>query len=284
MEQVQTHSGYRVAVIVLNWNGKQLTLDCLESLAKITATSAHVILVDNASTDDSVAAVTQAYGDRVTVIQNDENVGFSKGNNRGIRHALAAGAEYVLLLNNDTVVDPGFIEPMLAEFNDPRVGIVGSKIYYFNPPDKIWFAGGGLSFFRGRAWHVGIRHSDDGRFDTPGDTDYITGCSLMARATMLDQIGLLDPTYRAYYEDADLCVRARTAGWKIRYAPQSKVWHKISASTGGQVSRRKITQKWKSGLKFFATHARPWHWLTIPIFQAIDAVRVAILVATGWIR
>lgn len=278
-------SAPRVTIVILNWNGRELTLECLESLERVETPRVDRIVVDNGSTDGSVEAIRGQYRDRVTVIANRENLGFAAGNNVGIRHALDSGADFVVLLNNDTVVDPEFIDHLLRTFaDDPGVGIAGPKIYYYTPPDQIWFAGGRISLARGVSWHIGIREDDRGQFDRGGEVDYVTGCALMASREVFDTCGFLDPSYVAYYEDADFCMRARLAGFKIVYAPRGRVWHKISASTGGQMSRRKISRKFKSTWKFLRRYARPWHWLTIPFFFALDATRVVILVAAGRIR
>jgi GT2 family glycosyltransferase len=275
----------KVAVIVLNWNGKALTLDCVRSLLEVRTPHVEIVVVDNASIDGSAEALRDAFGDRVTLIVNDKNLGFAEGNNVGIRYALDRGADFVMLLNNDTVVDAGLIDGMLRPFNSaPEVGVTGPKIYYYTPRDQIWFAGGEVFLWRGVSRHVGIREQDRGQYDEPRDVDYITGCALMARREVFAATGLLDPSYVAYYEDVDFCTRTTRAGFRIVYAPDGKVWHKISASTGGQMSRRKIARKLKSTWKYFRRYARPWHWLTIPFFFAADVIRIVILVVTGRIR
>jgi GT2 family glycosyltransferase len=274
-----------VAVVVLTWNGRDLTLDCLRSLAAVKTANLRVLVVDNGSTDDTVAAV-RAQGDpRVTVLENGANLGFAAGNNAGIRRALDSGADFVLLLNNDTVVDPDFVDHLLAGARaNPDVGIAGPKIYFFDPPDRIWFAGGEVSMWRGTARHIGIRETDRGQHDRARDVDYVSGCALLARRAVFERVGLLDPGYRAYFEDADLCARATRAGFRVRYVPAAKVWHRISASTGGQLSRRKIARKLASARRFFAAHARPYHWTTIPLFFALDVVRIGLLVLAGRVR
>lgn len=283
--QTRAAEGPVVAVVVLNWNGESLTLDCLDSLSAIETPNVELVVVDNASTDGSVEAIRAAHGERVTIIVNDDNLGFARGNNVGIEYALERGADYVLLLNNDTVVDRTLIDHLLGPFAaDPNVGISGPKIYYYTPPDQIWFAGGVVSLARGTARHIGIRQIDRGQWDTERDVDYVTGCALMIKRDVLETVGTLDPTYVAYFEDTDFCTRAVRAGYRAVYVPRGKVWHKISASTGGQVSRRKITRKFKSSWKYFRRYARPWHWLTIPFFFAVDVIRIVFLVLAGRIR
>ena len=275
-----------IAVVILTWNGRDLTIECLESLAAVrNAGGMRTIVVDNASDDDTVSALRSRFGDNVKIIENSANIGFSRGNNVGIRYALKNGADAVLLLNNDTAVDPDFIAPLeRALRDDPGVGIVAPKILYYTNPDQIWFAGGEVFLARGTARHVGIRERDVGQYDTPRDIDYATGCALLARREVFESIGMLDPSYTADYEDTDFCMRARRAGYRIRYVPAAKLWHKISASTGGQLSRRKVLRKFRSTLKFFGRYARPWHWLTIPFFFTADVLRIAVLALSGRIK
>jgi len=278
-------SAPKVAVIVLNWNGLDLTLDCLESLLATTWPNLDVYLVDNASSDGSVEAVQEKYAGRVKIIVNGTNLGFAGGNNIGIDRALNDGADYVLLLNNDTVVAPGMVGHMADLLvQNPEAGIAGPKIYYHNPPDQIWFAGGEVFLARAIARHIGIREKDTGQYDTLKETDYITGCALIARREVFERIGKLDPVYVAYFEDTDFCMRARRAGYKIYYVPAGKVWHKISASTGGQLGAKKIKRKFRSTRIFFGRYARPWHWLTIPFFLLADVIRIGFLVGFGRIR
>ncbi len=275
----------KVAVIVLTWNRKSLTLDCLESLVSLEYDNVDLIVVDNASTDGTATAIREGYGDRVTIIENDRNLGFAVGNNIGIRRALDGGADYVLLLNNDTVVDPGLLDHLVAAAAEsPEVGIVGPKIFFASPPDRIWFAGGEVSLARGTSRHIGIRQTDRGQFEETRVVDYITGCALMAARAVFETVGDLDPVFVAYYEDVDFCMRARQKGYRVVYVPAGKVWHRISASTGGQLGAAKIRRKLRSTLIFFRRYASPHHWLTIPLFFAVDALRIFFLVGTGRIH
>ena len=274
-----------IAIIVLTWNGRDLTLDCLRSLEAVATPGARAILVDNASSDGTIAAVRERYGDRIAVIENTANVGFAAGNNAGIRRALAEGADFVLLLNNDTFVAPDFVDELLRPMQGANdIGITAPKIYYAEPRNQIWFAGGVISLWRGTARHIGIREMDRGQYDRERDIDYATGCAMLVRREVFEKAGDLDPSYQAYFEDADFSLRARDAGFRIRYVPAAKVWHRISASTGGQLSRRKASRKLASARRFFVRHARPWHWATIPFFFVLDVLRIAGLVLTGRIR
>jgi GT2 family glycosyltransferase len=274
-----------IAVVVLTWNGKALTLECLESLVAVTTPGVRVIVVDNGSTDGTVAAIRDRYGERVAIVETGANLGFSGGNNAGIRRALEEGVDFILLLNNDTRVDASFLDALVHPMLEtPRLGITGPKIYYESPPDRLWFAGGVISMWRGTARHVGIRQTDRGQYDVPRDVDYVSGCALLARRAVFERVGLLDEGYTAYFEDADLCLRARHAGYGVRYVPAARVWHRISASTGGQLSRRKVRAKLRSARRFFGRHARWYQRITVPFFFALDVVRISVLILAGRIR
>ena len=222
-----------VYVIVLNWNAWEDTIECLSSLQKLDYPNYVTVVVDNGSTDGSEDRIREAHPS-ITILQTGENLGFAGGNNVGIRYALERGAEYVWLLNNDTVVDPKALGSLVEEaLSNTCIGVVGSKIYYYEPPDTIWFAGGTLNPLTGRTAHPGAGERDVGQYDSPRDVDYIAGCSLLARKEMVNRIGLLDPNFFIYFEDLDWATRAKRDGWRVRYQPESKVWHKESQAFGG---------------------------------------------------
>ena len=253
-----------VWVIIVNWNGREVTLDCLDSLHHATYRNRHVLVVDNASTDGSVEGIRKLHPD-VEVLALPENRRFAGGNNAGIRHALKGGAEFLLLLNNDTTVDPGYLEPLVERLSsDPSTGIVAPKIYYHSQPDRLWYAGGSISFWSGSMKHVGIREYDHGQHDTPGETDYATGCCFLTRGELVAKIGLLDESYYMYTEDADWCMRARRAGYRVMYEPQARVWHRLSVSAGGHLSWYKLKNKACSNFRFFRRYARWYQWFTLP--------------------
>jgi GT2 family glycosyltransferase len=224
-----------VYVIVLNWNGRQDTAACLESCLQLSYPRVRLLVVDNGSVDGSEEALRERFPD-VPLLQTGKNLGFAGGNNVGIRYALEHGAEFVLLLNNDTVVDPRFVDALVAAAADPAVGMLIPKIYYFEPPDVLWYAGAYMNEWLGWGNHLGAGKRDVGQFDAISETNRPTGCALMVRRAVCETVGLLAEEYFCYCEDLDWGLRARNAGFKLLYVPTSKVWHKISRSTGGSRS------------------------------------------------
>lgn len=226
----------RIAIIILNWNGRSDTLECLESLSHLSYSNYEVCVVDNASTDGSEAAIQKLFPN-VNVILNEQNLGFAGGNNVGIKLALEEGAEYILLLNNDTFVDPDVVSALMKiAKSDVCIGIVGPKIYYNDKPQTIWFAGGTFSCRQPSSFHIGKDELDVGQYDAPIECDYVTGCAMFIKAAVFKRIGIFDERYFLYYEETDFCLRAKDEGFKIMTAPAAKVWHKISSSTGGKYS------------------------------------------------
>ncbi len=219
-----------VYIIILNWNGWRDTLECVASCRKLAYDNVRIIVIDNGSSDDSEQILYRNLPD-IEVIQSGINLGFAGGNNVGVRLAMERGAQYLWLLNNDTIIDPAALRTLVdtAE-RDSHVGIVGSKIYFFSAPQRIWFAGGfwkyGKLFFNIR----GEGDEDKGQYDRSEAVDFITGCSLLIRADTVRDIGLLNEKYYLYWEDVDWNARAGKHGWKICFEPRSVIWHKVSSS------------------------------------------------------
>lgn len=221
----------KVTIIVLNYDGLTDTPACLESLALLDYPDYEVIVVDNGSTDGSVAVIRERFP-AVTLLENDENLGYTGGNNAGLKYALAQGADYALLLNNDTEVALDLLTRLVEVTEaDQLIGIAGPTIYYHEQPDVIWSAGGAIDWGRGKTSMVGLNERDDGQFGTtPHSVDFVTGCAMLARRALIEQVGMLDERFFAYYEEAEWCVRATEAGYKIVHVPLARMWHKISPS------------------------------------------------------
>jgi GT2 family glycosyltransferase len=221
-------------VVVLSWNGREDTLACLESLRQVDA---EVICVDNGSTDGTAAAVRERFPE-VGLIENAENLGFAGGNNVGIRRALERGAEWVVLLNNDATLAPDAVDAFARTAREhPRAGILGGKVYFDQPPDRIWFAGQRVRLGLGYSWRPrGYRRPDGPKYSDVVPTDRAVGALLAASRQLIDRVGPLDEDLFAYVEDVDWCVRAREAGFEVLIAPDARAWHRVSASTGGEAA------------------------------------------------
>ncbi|MFA6896749.1 MAG: glycosyltransferase family 2 protein [Patescibacteria group bacterium] len=221
----------KVYIIVLNWNGKDDTLDCLQSLRSTNYDNYKVVLVDNGSEDDSVKAVKEKFPE-AEVVETGKNLGFAGGNNVGIEYAIKAGADYVFLINNDTTVHPDYLKELVdvAE-SDVKIGAVGSKIMYYSEPERIWFVGGKINWLKNKGEHIGLDEIDKGQFDEIREVDYLTGCALLVKREVVEKVGVLEDDYFLYYEDADYSLRIQNAGYKTVYTPKSKIFHKVSRST-----------------------------------------------------
>jgi GT2 family glycosyltransferase len=253
-----------VTIVIVNWNGREVTLECLASLRAVTYPSYRIVLVDNGSSDGSADAVRRLHPG-VVLLETGANLRFAGGTNAGIRHALKSETEFLLLLNNDTTVEGEFLSFLVSRMKeDPGIGMVVPKILYHSRPDVIWYAGGIVQWWTGTIAHRGIREPDRGQHDTGGETDFATGCCLLVRRSVVERIGLLDESYRMYVEDVDWSWRARGAGYRIFYEPRARIWHKVSVSAGGQFSRFKLTNKFVSSMRFFFRYSTWYQWLVFP--------------------
>ena len=227
----------KVFVIILNWNGKEDTLECLESVRKIDYPNFTTLVVDNGSSDGSEEAFRAAFPD-IAVLQTGENLGFAEGNNIGIRFAMDKAADYVFILNNDTIVDPHVVSALVDEAErNPKAAILGSKIYFYDRPDIINSAGGAFHHDIFKPYHIGYGFKEDNKtYSEVNSVEWITGCAILLRILPLREVGLFDPDYFLICEELDLCTRVRKHGYEILFVPASKVWHKISASFEGSYS------------------------------------------------
>ncbi len=239
------NKSYNIAVILVNWNGKQDTLTCLESLKKVDlkSNSLSITVVDNGSIDDSVSVIKKRFPE-VRVIAAGKNLGFTGGNNIGIRHALQNNTDLIWLLNNDTIVDKNVLS-FTRTFDDETVGAAGCKIYFapghefhhdrYKESERgkvFWYAGGLVDWNNMYASHRGVDEVDHGQYDALQETPFITGCSFVIRSEVIQKVGMLDDIYYLYLEDLDWNLRIHRAGWKTMYIPSSIVWHVNAGSSG----------------------------------------------------
>lgn len=275
-----------VTVIILNWNCWEDTIECLESLYRVSYLNFEIIVVDNGSEDDSrtrireycrgelepesefseydfnckpIELTTYTKEDlssdvecnfptaepSLTLIENEENLGYTGGNNVGIRFALDAGdPEHLLLLNSDTVVDTEFLTELVAAAEkEENVGFVGPKIYFYAYGEKdrrnvIQYAGATHNLWRFQPRHFGMGEIDCGHYDEDTETEYVHGSCMLVRTAMIKEIGLLDDEFFSFREENDWAMRGWKHGWKSVYAPQSKIWHKGSGGPTEELSDR----------------------------------------------
>lgn len=292
----------KISIIILNWNGWQDTIECLESIFQNNYLNYNVIVVDNHSKDESIKKIKEYCDGEIIVkspffehdpsnkpvkiletefnndfkkkcikssspnlilIKNDKNEGFAEGNNIGIKYALKnLNPDYILLLNNDTVVDKDFLTEMvkISESND-KIGIVGPKIYYYDEPNRIWFAKGKISWNFCRGLNVGYNEIDIGQHDQITEIEYASGCAFLIKKEVIEKIGLLDKKFFLYFEEIDWTLRASERGYKSVFVPNGKIWHKVSQSGGGiadevglyYITRNRwlLMKKWANKFNFF---------------------------------
>ena len=243
-----------VYVVLVQWGKADLTIDCIKSLFESTYTNLHIVIVDNASPDDSLNIIRKYEGEKVKVITAKTKNGFSAGNNLGIKYAIRCKADYILLLNNDTVVDKNLVNDLVENCNDHCITV--PKIYYYSKPDIIWYAGGNINYKTGRAYHIGQDEPDSPEYSKKREVDFATGCCLLIPHSIITNVGLMDESYFLYWEDVDYSLRFRNKGYKIIFCPDAKVWHKVNSSTGtqskvslyyGNRNRLYVTKKYNFG-------------------------------------
>jgi hypothetical protein len=227
----------KVFVIILHWNNQSDTLECLESLKKIDYPNYQVVVIDNGSKEKFRVQrldLNGTEGSKVKIIYNQKNLGFAGGNNVGIRYALEKGADYVLLLNNDTIVSQDFLKKLVdSGESNKKIGLLGPKIYFVpyqrflsvqgfaDDSQRIWFAGGQINWLSNQGKMKGYGEIDRGHYDHPPvqETEYITGCCLLIKRAVVEKIGLLPEDYFLYYEDTAWSLEARRAGYKCIFVP-----------------------------------------------------------------
>jgi GT2 family glycosyltransferase len=253
----------RTALIILNWNSREMTAECIRSVLSMHGNDYELIVVDNGSHDSSVEYLKREFP-QSTLLPQSRNLGFAAGCNIAIREALGRGVKYVLPLNNDTIVDRDFLNELVrvAERN-PQAGIVSPKIYYYDSPERLWWAGGRFSLWTGIPTHVGRKERELGQFNRERRLDWATGCALLMRCDVLREIGLFDERVCGNGEDLDLSLRVRRAGFDIWYAPKARVWHKegVDFRKNRGEHARKFTAT-RSLLWIMHRYAKPIQWVS----------------------
>lgn len=266
-------SSPRVAAIVLNYNGREVTLQALESLSAMTYPDFQLVVVDNGSTDGSFDAVAQAFP-QAHQLRTENNLGAAGGCNLGIEWAMHEGFDYLLILNNDIEVAPDMLTELvrLAE-SDATIGCVGPKEYYYWDRQRLWSAGGTLRFREAITRERGDGEIDRGQYDRDEEVDYINGCAMLVRREAVAKAGLWDPIFHLAVEDADFCTRIKAHGYRCFFAYRAVLWHMVGYATG-IYKPGKTFHTGRSTAIYVRRHATLWQWIT-----ALSSFAVSIPVA-----
>jgi GT2 family glycosyltransferase len=251
--------GLLLSIIIVNWNGGQVLLDCLESIySRVHPFAFEVIVIDNASTDGSPEQVAGRFP-QVHLARNSENLGFAGGNNRALE---MAHGRYRLLLNSDTLVLDDALEILLEEMDShPKTGIMGCRLHF--PEGHLQRSFGGFPNLFTELLDQTMLHRlitacrmRGGAYDKPHEVDWVTGACMLVRQEVFAQIGGLDEGYHMFLEDVDWCLRAREAGWRVRYTPRARIVH-IKGFSSRLVMPRMIVEDQYSAFRFFRKHRGP---------------------------
>jgi len=296
---VPTDLSPKVSIILLNYNGAEDTIACLQSLQKISYSNYNIVIVDNASPDGSMDKIKDYLQSQLLdytvysspdeamqspkpqlkfmLLQTGHNGGYGYGNNIGIKYALQHGADYVLILNNDTVVDPGFLKPMVQMCEDDEsIGIVSGKIYFYDRPEVIWFNGGRFHPCTGKVEHVNFNEKNTGQ-NPPKENTFISGCMWLIPRKVFETVGLINEEYFMYVEDLEFCKRVLNAGYLLKFCEKSHIWHKDGAATKGEYSELSVFWRTKNMNSFIAKYTEPI-WCKLLAF-AMANLRISLRLA-----
>jgi GT2 family glycosyltransferase len=254
----------KVIAIVLNWNLVEDTCRCVLSLMESDYANLELLVVDNGSERVLYEQLKGSLPAKTQLLRSEGNLGFAAGNNLGLRYALEHGADYALMLNNDTRVDPVMVSQLVAAAQaNPQAGLLGPIIYYMSAPNRVWFAG--YRFSHGiYVLRRGLRLVPP--LQPFEEVDFVSGCCLLMSRAALERVGFFSSDYFMYYEDLDLCFRVKEAGLKILCVTGARMWHAVSASTGGADSPMKQYYQVKSSLIFYRKHSHGLkRWLNISL-------------------
>ncbi|RLD38739.1 MAG: glycosyltransferase family 2 protein [Bacteroidetes bacterium] len=258
-----------ISIITVNYNQAKTTMEMIESLSNITYPNIEIIVVDNASTKEDPQIIKETYP-RIILIESVLNYGFAGGNNLGI---MRARGEYILLLNNDTIVDPNFLEPLVKKFQDnPKIGAISPKIRYFYKKDTFQYAGyTEINKWTIRNKTIGENEIDTGQYDEDRETAYTHGAAMMVPMEVIKKVGMMSYEFFLYYEEADWCLRIRKYGYKIMYVHNSLVYHKGSVTTGKN-SALKVHYLTRNRLVFMRRNIHGIEFVFALLYQIVVAI------------
>lgn len=239
-----------IAIVLVNWNSYRDTLECVDSIKESTHKNLRIIVVDNGSVDGSVEQLKGRINE-YELILSETNTGFTGGNNLGIERAMSIGADYILMLNNDTFIEKTCLEKLLAVGqSDKSIGVVTPKIYFYPDRHLLWSAGTSFNRKILMGLNLGYKQEDSPECSQPVYLDYAVGCALLIRRDVIETVGMLTEDYFATWEDVDFGLRVNRSGYKIFYEPMASVWHKESVSAGGADNPQYVYYQTRSALVF----------------------------------
>lgn len=258
-----------VSIITINYNESEVTLDLLQSIRRLTYPNYEIIVVDNASPNDNPDNIKEKYPE-VNLIKSKENLGFAGGNNLGVKQAKG---DYLLFINNDTIVPKGFIEPLVETLQENKnIGMVSPKIKFHWDPTLIQYAGyTPMSHWTIRNNSIGYHQKDNGDFDKAGETQSIHGAAMMIPKTVVENVGMMTEIYFLYYEEHDWAEMVKRAGYKIYYQPKSHILHKESVSTG-KFSPLKTYYISRNRILFARRNFKPFQLFISLLFQCFVSI------------
>jgi GT2 family glycosyltransferase len=227
----------KLGLVTVTYNSAKVLSGFIESLKAQTYSSWQLFVIDNGSTDATLELLSQYSDPRLRIIVNQKNVGVAAGNNQGIREALQENCKFVGLINNDIEFGSDMFEILLDQLNQLHCDMVVPKMYYYEPKNLIWFAGGGFRKFR--YWlneHYGIDSIDTGEHNQIKPIFYAPTCCVVMKRDVFDKVGFMDEKYFVYFDDSDFFIRANRLGIKTYYIPQAFLFHKVSSLTGRELS------------------------------------------------
>ncbi len=286
-----------VYIILINYNGIKDTIECLKSIMDISYSNYKIVIVDNDSLDNSItelksyirtqnieytffqspknAIEDNSLKEKISVIQSSFNGGYAYGNNIGIRYGLKQGAEYFLILNNDTVVQPNFLEPLIdITEKDNNIGIASGKILFYDRPDTIWFNGGVFYPYSGRIEHINFKEKDVGQ-KPKVPLSFISGCMWLIPRRVINNVGLMNEEYFMYLEDLDYCQRVLKKGFSLHLNVNSIIYHKVGGSTGGEYSSFSIYHRTRNMNKIlFKSKGKILKYSSLIIFNLLVIFKI----------
>ncbi len=253
----------KIKILILNWNGRNDTIECLKSLTKQLSINQSILLIDNASSDGSVNKISKKFPN-IEILQLKKNFGFSGGMNKGLNHLKKDKPDFVIFMNNDVIASDFFLEKLLNGINHcGKNNILSPLICYHSDKDKIWYGGGEIKLWRGKISHSNIRKKkSEINMKSYEITDYVSGCCLTISWDLINKLNGFNESFNMYSEDVDLCIRAKKFNAKCYVVTESVILHKISKSIGGNFSLKKNIRKLRSTLKLINIHSNFFNKLT----------------------